>query len=214
MEKDLTDANLEKEILLKEIHHRVKNNMQVISSLLSMQSRSIQEPSIQTIFRETQTRVRSLSLVHELLYKSDSLKNIDYRKYLSELSKYIFNSHNPTNRDINCIISENDVQISIEKAIPCSLVITELLTNSLKYAFIDGQKGEIKIDFRYESQSDEFILLYQDNGVGFLPGTDPRTPAGFGSTLINGLTRQLSGTITIKDGNPGVRYTLKFPKDK
>lgn len=212
-EHALIEANKEKEILLREIHHRVKNNMQVISSLLSMQSRSIQDPTIQTLFKEAQTRVRSLSLVHELLYKSDSLKNINYRMYLQDLTRVIFDSHNATRRDIKCLISPYEVQISIEKAVPCSLVLTELLTNSLKYAFPDGISGEIHIDFQYDSETGWYQLRYRDTGVGFPEGMNLQGNTGFGSSLIKGLTRQLSGSLHIESGNPGVLYTLRFPSD-
>ena len=211
MERELIDAYKEKEILLREIHHRVKNNMQIISSLLSMQSRSIQDPIIKDIFKETQTRVRSLSLVHELLYLSDSLNHINYRKYLQRLVNYLLDSYNISRGEVTCTLPVHDVSLSIEKAVPCSLIVTELITNSCKYAFPDGKKGEIRIDFQYYPDSTEYVLRYSDNGLGV-----PREPGGdqgvgFGSTLIQGLTRQLSGTIILEKGDPGVRYTLSFP---
>lgn len=211
MEKDLIDANIEKEILLREIHHRVKNNMQVISSLLSLQSRTIQDQTVQHLFMETQNRVRSLSLVHEMLYKSESLNNINYRKYIQSLATYLLNSYHLTKGTVTFVIPEHEVQISIEKAVPCSLVITELITNSLKYAFPNGDRGEIRINFSYDEKSSEYVLEYQDTGRGFPPDLDPRKPSGFGSTLIQGLTRQLSGILTIERGDPGVHYRIVFP---
>ncbi len=213
MEHALIEANKEKEILLREIHHRVKNNMQVISSLLSMQSRSLQDPTVQMLFQESQNRVKSLSLVHELLYNSESLKNIEYQKYLQEITRYLFKSHNISPQNVTYTISGNNVLISIEKAVPCSLVITELLTNSLKYAFPAGRNGKITIDFSMHPDTDEYVLVYEDDGVGFAEGEDPLKSSGFGTTLIKGLSRQLSGTLSIGTQKSGVSYMLRFPAE-
>lgn len=212
MEEEIQEASLEKEILLREIHHRVKNNMQVISSLISMQSRSIQDPIIKTLFNETQSRVRSLSLVHELLYKSENLNSINYRRYLQILSNYLLDSYNISKSDIKCIIPENNVIISIDKAVPCSLIINELITNSLKYGFKGGKKGEIIIDFTFDPDTSEYILHYRDDGLGFSEKVNPVTNTGFGTTLIHGLTNQLSGSVTVENGRPGVHYTIIFPE--
>jgi len=211
MEKELLEAAHEKEILLREIHHRVKNNMQVISSLISMQSRSLPDSMAKDLFKETQTRVRTLSLVHEMLYKSDNLNNINYRKYIQSLSNYLMESYAVSRGKITCIIPNSDVQISIEKAVPCSLIITELVTNSLKYAFSEGMKGEISIDFQYNCDLAEYVLDYRDNGKGFSEDKNDVPSAGFGSTLIRGLTRQLSGTMEIDTPGCGVHYTITFP---
>lgn len=213
MEKELTEASKEKEMLLKEIHHRVKNNMQVISSLLSMQSRSIQDVTMKGLFKEAQTRVRSLSLVHELLYKSESLNSIDYRRYIQNLTNFLLNSYGDSRSLVTCLIPPFEIQMTIEKAVPCSLIITELVTNSLKYAFTGDQKGEISIDLQYDPDNNQYILHYHDNGRGFPAGMDPQMISGFGTKLIQGLTRQLTGTITIADRTPGVHYTITFPSD-
>jgi PAS domain S-box-containing protein len=214
MEEEIKEASLEKEILLREIHHRVKNNMQVISSLLSMQSRTIKEPTVQSLFKETQTRVRTLALVHELLYQSDKLNKINYSLYLQKISSYLYESYQFSKGGVSFTIHANNLELSIDKAVPCSLVITELLTNSLKYAFSDGRKGEILITLLIDEEKQEYILDYRDNGTGFPDEHDYQKSSGFGKTLINGLVRQLSGNIQIDSGECGVHYIISFPSDE
>ncbi|HWQ67220.1 MAG TPA: PAS domain S-box protein [Methanospirillum sp.] len=214
MEKEIQEASLEKEILLREIHHRVKNNMQVISSLLSMQSRTIKEPTVQSLFKETQTRVRSLALVHELLYQSDTLNKINYHDYLQRITNYLFNSYNISQGGVTCTIQARGIEFSIDIAVPCSLIITELLTNSLKYAFTDERKGEIIIILSYDPDTLNYSLDYRDNGQGFPPGYDPKKGTGFGSSLIVGLIRQLSGNVEIENVERGVHYSITFPGDE
>lgn len=211
MEEEIQEANLEKEILLKEIHHRVKNNMQIISSLLSMQSRNIKDPEIQMIFKETQARVRSLALVHEQLYQSTNLNKINYREYIQKIIKYLLQSHEITKGTVICSLVCPDIELTIEKAVPCSLILSELLTNSFKHAFSEGQKGEIKIWFSYSSLSNLYTLDYKDNGKGF--SENPPNKEGIGFTLINGLVRQLSGQISFENANPGVYYSITFPEN-
>ncbi|MFH0968795.1 MAG: histidine kinase dimerization/phosphoacceptor domain -containing protein, partial [Methanobacteriota archaeon] len=211
MEEEIQEASLEKETLLREIHHRVKNNMQIISSLLSMQSRTIKDPVIQSLFKETQTRVRSLALVHEHLYQSKNLNKINYQAYLQKITTYLFHSYEISTEAVICTIEVQNIEFSIEKAVPCSLIITELLTNSFKYAFIDGRKGEIHIGISLNPDTKEYVLDYRDNGQGFPIGFDPMRNPGFGSTLITGLTGQLSGTVRVEPVDCGVHYRITFP---
>ena len=211
MEEEIKETYLEKETLLREIHHRVKNNMQIISSLLSLQSRAIIDPNVKSLFIETQNRVRSLAFVHEFLYQSDSLNKINYKAYLHKITTYLLQSYNLTRGAVICNIDIEDLELTIEQAVPCSLIITELLTNSFKYAFNQDQKGEIRIKFTYDLEKKYYHLDYRDNGPGFPAGYDPKKNAGFGSTLINGLIQQLSGKLWVKNGNPGVHYTFYFP---
>jgi PAS domain S-box-containing protein len=211
MEKEIREAYIEKETLLREIHHRVKNNMQIISSLLSLQSKNITEPSIQALFRETQNRVQSLSLVHELLYQSDNLNKINYRVYLQKISSYLLSSERNLRSRVTCTVDSEDIDVSIEKAIPCSLVVTELITNSIKYAFPEEKKGEIFIIFRYTADTDEYLLDYRDTGKGLPEGFDITRSPGFGSSLVTGLTRQLSGNLVIHNDGPGIHVIITFP---
>ena len=211
MEEKIHEAYLEKEILLREIHHRVKNNMQIISSLLSMQSRTIDDSTIRNLFKETQARVRSLALVHEQLYQSGNLNKINYQTYLEKIINYFLQSYEVSHGVITCNIIAHDIELTIEKAVPCSLIISELLTNSFKHAFEIGQKGTIIIRFSHNLEKNQYILDYRDNGKGIQPGFNPETNSGIGTTLINGLTQQLSGIVQVEESNPGVHYIISFP---
>ena len=211
MEEEIKETYLEKETLLREIHHRVKNNMQIISSLLSLQSRTINDPYVKSLFVETQNRVRSLAFVHEFLYQSDNLNKINYKAYLQKITTYLLQSYNLTRGAVICNIDIEDLELTIEQAVPCSLIITELLTNSFKYAFNKDYKGEIRIKFSYDPEKKQYLLDYRDNGPGFPAGYDPKNNSGFGSTLINGLIQQLSGKLWIKTEDSGVHYTFDFP---
>ncbi|HWQ66323.1 MAG TPA: PAS domain S-box protein [Methanospirillum sp.] len=211
LEEDLKNLIQEKETLLKEIHHRVKNNMQVISSLISIQCRQVSDPSIQNVLKDIQNRVRSFGLVHELLYKSPNLNEIHYREYLSELTRFLFESYSFAAESVTCITQADQIRLDIEKAVPCSLILNELITNSLKYAFPDGMKGEIRISITLDPESSRYCIDYQDNGIGFASDEELKKEAGLGTTLIQGLTRQLSGTITREDRNRGAHYRISFP---
>jgi len=211
---EIQEAYQEKVVLLREMHHRVKNNMQLISSLLSMQSRAIKDPTIQAIFTETQGRVRSLSLVHEQLYQSKNISKIDYYGYLRKITDYYLQSYAIPGRVVRCTINVINVEISIEKAVPLSLIISELLTNSLKYAFIDREKGGIIIDLSFDLKENTYFLDYQDDGKGIDPESKSDEDKGIGSTLIVGLVKQLSGTIKRDNSIPGVHYRIIFPGDR
>ncbi len=216
MEEHIRQSLMEKEVLLKEIHHRVKNNMQVISSLLSMQARTIQDESIRALLKESQNRIQSIALVHEQLYRSDSLYQIEYGGYIRKMFNPLFESYNADQQRISMHIDAQNVMITIEKAVPCSLIINELISNSLKHAFPQGRKGEIHIGFSLDEASGTYILDYRDNGVGIPPGKDLTKTGSLGMQLIYGLTRQLSGTITLEPAE-GVHFIIRFPskeKDK
>ena len=216
MQEHIQQSLMEKEVLLKEIHHRVKNNMQVISSLLSMQSRAIQDESIRALLKESQNRIQSIALVHEQLYRSDSLYQIEYGGYIRKMFNPLFESYNADQQRISMHIDAQNVMITIEKAVPCSLIINELISNSLKHAFPQGRKGEIHIGFSLDAASGTYILDYHDNGVGIPTGKDPKKTGSLGMQLIYGLTQQLDGTITLESAE-GVHFIIRFPskeKDK
>lgn len=214
MEEKIHEAYLEKETLLREIHHRVKNNMQVISSLLSIQSRAIDEPSIQDMFKQTQGKIRSLSLVHELLYQSDNLNKIDYYTYIQKITRYFLQSYETLQGMVTYTIDMEKIDLSIEKAVPCSLILSELLTNSFKYAFPEGIKGEISIRFFFNDKENEYTLEYRDNGRGFTASKVKHEDPGIGFSLIEGLTRQLSGRVWVDTSESGVHYVITFPGDR
>ena len=211
MEEEICEAYHEKQILLSEIHHRVKNNLQVISSLLSMQSRTIKDPEILSLFKETQIRIKSIALVHEHIYQSTNLNKIKYRDYVQNITSYIFTLYEVLRERVKCRIEVENIEISVEKAVPLSLIITELVTNSLKYAFNENNFGEIIVSLTMDFDKRAYILDYRDNGSGFPAGFDPKMSKGFGSTLIMGLTRQLSGNISVESSESGIHYVIYFP---
>ncbi len=209
METQIESSLQEKEYLLKEIHHRVKNNLQVISSLLSMQARKTTDPRVKETLTESQNRVKSIALVHEKLYQSRSFDRIEYGDYLSKVITHLFESFNVNPAQISWNVSAKDVDLNIEQAVPCSLILNEMITNSIKYAFPGGRKGEIAISFVLDDN--RYILDYRDNGIGVSAGAGLERSGSLGMQLIHGLTHQLDGTVTI-DTERGVHYTIIFPQ--
>jgi PAS domain S-box-containing protein len=204
----------EKEMLLKEIHHRVKNNMQVISSLLQLQSQSLKDEGTKNLFRESMGRIKSIALVHEQLYRSDNLSQIEYGGYLRKMFGPLFESYKADARRIAMVIEADNVMVTIEKAVPCSLIVNEMMSNSLKYAFPGDKKGEIRINFALDESKENYVLDYSDNGIGLPEGFVPGKTGSLGTTLINGLTKQLKGTLTLVPGGQGVHYVIKFPSQE
>jgi two-component sensor histidine kinase len=199
----------EKEILLMEIHHRVKNNMQVVSSLLNLQSKYIKAEGDRHLFRDSQERVRSMALVHEKLYQSEDLTRIDFADYIKKLTQHLFHSYNRPGRVIDIGINASDIYLTIEKAIPCALIINELVSNSLKYAFADDAgEGKIQIVFNRDDKNN-YTLAVSDNGVGIPKDVNLHQPESLGLELVNILTKQLDGNIEL-DGSSGTRYTITF----
>jgi len=208
MEHQIEKSLAEKEILLKEIHHRVKNNMQVISSLLFMQARKTKDTQVQDILRDSQNRIKSIALVHEKIYLSPDLNRIDYNDYIQKITRHLFETYLVDPTHISLSISSETVYLPIDKAVPCSLIINELISNAVKYAFPEGRKGNIFIDF--QRQGDTYVLVFRDDGVGIPEGTDFLHHETLGFELIRGLVRQLNGTIDL-DKTKGTAYTITFP---
>jgi PAS domain S-box-containing protein len=207
-EEKIKSSLKEKEMLLQEIHHRVKNNLQVISSLLRLQSRFIKDQNSIDIFKETQNRVRSIAILHEKLYQSDNLAKIKIDEYVQILAEDLMYFYELEESNINMILDIDDVSLNIETAIPCGLLINEMVANSLKYAFPNQKNGEIKIEL-HSNNEDQFNLTVGDNGVGIPEEIDPEKAETFGMQLIKYLTKQLKGTIEL-DNNNGTKYQLKF----
>ncbi|MDZ8241369.1 MAG: PAS domain S-box protein [Nostoc sp. ChiQUE01a] len=201
---------LEKEVLLKEIYHRVKNNLQVISSLLNLQSAYIQDKHDLAIFQQSQQRIASIALIHEKLYQSQDLARINFREYTLDLVASLFTAYE-VNEDaiaVNIDIDE-DVLLGLDTAIPCSLIIHELISNSLKYAFPAGINGSICIELN-RSHDNNFILIVSDDGIGLPSDFDFKNIASLGLQLVDALTYQLAGAIKIT-GENGVECQLTFP---
>jgi two-component sensor histidine kinase len=203
----------EKEVLLKEIHHRVKNNMQVISSLLNLQSEQIKDKYYIDMFKESRNRIRSMALVHEKLYQSKNLANIDSSDYIKSLISDLFTFYNISRGHISAKIDVQNVNLSIDTAIPCGLIINELVSNSLKYAFPEGRDGEIKITFNEildEEGNSEYELVVSDNGAGIPESIDIRKTSSLGLKLVvNLVEHQLQGKLRL-DRTNGTKFHIRF----
>ena len=209
---DQLNASLEeKEILLREIHHRVKNNLQIIISILRLQNRHITDPGTQAILLDSESRVRSMALVHEKLYRSIDLAHIDIGDYLRDLSRYLFNTYSVSQGHVTFSVKISDISLDINRAIPLGLILNELLSNALKHAFPPQSGGEIAIT---GSQTEDTITLsVQDNGAGMPDGFDWRHSASLGMHLVVTLIEQVHGTIEKEEHGRGTCFVLKIPRN-
>jgi two-component sensor histidine kinase len=199
----------EKEVLLKEIHHRVKNNLQTISSLLSLQTRLIEDPAARSAFQDSQMRIRSMALIHEKLYQSNSLAEIPLRPYIESLVTILFHSYQTEPGRIELATQVADVSVGIDDAVPIGLILNELISNSLKHAFPDGRTGKIQIELFRES-AERIILRCQDNGRGLPGGLDIAKSKSLGLQLVKSLTRQLEGEVEFENLS-GLMVWIKIP---
>lgn len=203
----------EKEVLLQEIHHRVKNNLQVISSLLKLQSEYIKDKQAFQMFKESQDRVKSMALVHEKLYLSKDLMNIDFKDYIQDLTYKLFRSYGVDPSKIALRMDVKDISLRIDTAIPCGLIINELIPNSLKYAFPPGRDGEIKVALRYIDKN-EIELKVKDNGVGLPEDFDFRKTKSLGLHLVTIVAEdQLDGRIKLNRVK-GTEFKITFKRGK
>jgi two-component sensor histidine kinase len=217
-EEQIKASLKEKELLLKEIHHRVKNNLQVISSLLNLQSKGIQDASTMEMFRESQNRVRSMALIHEKLYRSDDLSRIDFGEYVRNLAAFLVRSYRANTGPIALTVNAHDTYLGIDNAVPCGLIINELVSNALKHAFSPGgdrpssedKENEIHIELRCD-QDDCLTLVVADNGVGFPTDLDFRNTQSLGMQLVNTLVNQLRGTVELVS-HGGAQFKITFPR--
>jgi PAS domain S-box-containing protein len=207
IEMQLKDSLFEKEMLLKEIHHRVKNNLMIISSLLNLQSSYIKDKESQEIFKESQNRAKSMALIHERLYQSTDLKRIDFGDYIESLSSELFRTYTTQNSIIELKINVEDIFLDINTAIPLGLIVNELITNSLKHAFPNGRNGEINVNFHKKDDNYEFILM--DNGIGFPETIDYKNTESLGMQIIINLTEQIDGQIELNNEN-GTTFKISF----
>jgi len=201
----LERALAEKEILLKEIHHRVKNNMAVISSLLSLHERDIEDPTAREVFQAMRGRIKTMSLVHEQLYRSGDFEHIDLGSYIDQVTRTLVQAQGDASGRITVHREISNVTLDLERAIPCGLIVTELVSNALKHAFPMGQSGAVRVSLR-EGASGEVELAVEDNGVG----QDTAEGSGFGLHMVGLLVQQLGGTIEHGVG-AGRRVLVRFP---
>lgn len=204
-EKMLTKSVGEKEVLLREVHHRVKNNLQIIISLLNLQSRYITDETMLSAFKESQNRVRAMALVHEKLYRSTDLATIDLDNYIRFLANSLLQFFGMKGKGITLTIDIHDIFLAIDTAIPFGLIINELISNSLKYAFPGGRQGDISLTIH--RQDHLFTLHYKDNGVGIPADFDWRNAKSMGLRLVITLVDQLDGTIEL-DRSSGTEFTI------
>ncbi|WP_190809317.1 sensor histidine kinase [Flagellimonas sp. S3867] len=200
----------EKETLLKEVHHRVKNNLQTVSSLLSLQSRTVADEKISSIIKSSQNRVVSMAMVHEMLYKRDDyLSKIEVRTYVKELTEYLVRSVKGNTNKIKVDLHIEESKLSIDTVIPLGLIINETITNALKYGISEDQGGEITISLKSLAEN-RYELYLGDNGIGYSENFDPKNAKSLGLKLIYNLTRQLRGTIARDLSKKGTYYRIEF----
>ncbi len=210
MEARLKASLKEKEILLQEVHHRVKNNLQVISSLLGMQAKNISDPKLYSIFEESQNRVKSMAFIHERLYQSEGLDKVDFFSYAQQLANHLFHTYGANKEQIKLSIDIQNIHLDVDTAIPCGMIINEALSNSLKYAFPDQKSGEILVTL--QSTDTDFFLKIRDDGTGFSLPKDCEFKNSLGLKLIHLFTKQLSGKIEF-DQKKGTTLLIQFPRE-
>jgi PAS domain S-box-containing protein len=218
--QDITDAKEaedqiirslhEKEVLLKEVHHRVKNNMAIVSSLLSLQSGYVDDPRYLEMFRESQGRIRSMALVHEKLYASGDLSSIDAGEYVTTLAESVARTC-ATDTYVSVRPDVERIRLEIDTLIPCGLIINELLTNAIKHAFRGATAGVVMVTLKRAGEG-SISLTVADSGTGLPAGFAPAQSPGLGLKLVQTLARQLGSTFAIKDNAPGTRFEFTFPE--
>lgn len=216
--KELQEALKEKEMLIKEIHHRVKNNLMIISGLLELQSNYINDKKDFDFFIESKKRADSMALIHERLYQSTELKKIDFKDYIDSLATDLFNTYAINPDKIELIVNAENILLDINMAIPLGLIINELLTNSLKYAFPVGYGSRLAneainngnfISVDFSKNDGELTLVVKDNGIGFPQDLDYKNTDSMGLELVNNLTKQIDGVIEFNNSN-GTEFKILF----
>jgi PAS domain S-box-containing protein len=207
LEEQVKKSLQEKNMLLKEIHHRVKNNLMIISSLLNLQSSYIKDKQALDVFTESQNRARSMALIHEKLYKSTDLKRIDFGEYINSLSRELVHTYSSNSCIIKLKTNVEPISLDINTAVPLGLIINELVTNSLTHAFPESKLGEINVDFHSKDNHYEFII--KDNGIGFPEDLDFRNTDSLGLQMVTNLTNQIDGEIELNNSK-GTEFKIKF----
>ncbi len=209
VEDKLRTSLQEKEVLLKEIHHRVKNNLQIVSSMLNLQMDQLEDERARSLFQESQSRVRSIAMFHETLYQSKDLAHVDMGEYVTNLGKGLFATWGVRPGTVGLEVDAEDVPLGVDAALACGLIVNELVTNSLKHAFPDGRRGTIAISLHANESG--ITLEVRDDGAGFPAHLDLQRPSSLGLRLVDILTRQVRGTLHL-DRSHGTRFVICFPR--
>ncbi len=209
IEDELTVSLREQETLLREIHHRVKNNLQVISGLLDFQSRRLKDPGDQSVFRESQARIRTMALVHQRLHRSDHLDGLKVAPYLADLIKDLAQCYGGHRRDLAMEVSSDEAELPADTVIPLGLIVNELISNACKHAFPDGRAGRVEVSFRV-LPGHRHRLTVRDDGVGLPAGLDPGKVESLGVKLVSGLAQQMGGEARFERPSRGTLVIVEF----
>ncbi|WP_427156917.1 GAF domain-containing protein [Aliinostoc sp. HNIBRCY26] len=210
IEEKIRTSLKEKEVLLREVYHRVKNNMQMVSSLLSLQTNSIKDPAVLKLLTESQRRVKTMALIHERLYRSKNLSRINFAFYVPELVGNLVQSYTTVDSEIQVTLEVANLELDLDTAVPCGLIINELVSNALKYAF-PQQKGEITLQFWLEDETDYYCLVVKDDGIGIPADFDFQCTTSLGMQLVYGLTEQIGGEIQL-NRQRGSEFKIRFQR--
>ena len=201
-----------KEVLLKEIHHRVRNNLQIISSLLRLEARSVHEEPVRRILNETQSRIYALAIIHELLYESKDMENVNRREYITRIARHLYQSFGVGPERIRLTISAEDVECPIKIAVPLGLIVNELVSNCLEHAFPENRSGEIRVSIKHVSEN-QSELIVADNGIGISDDLEVSGTNTFGLYLVNTLTEQLQGAMEL-NRRDGIEARIRFKESE
>lgn len=207
-EQHIQAALLQKDILLREVHHRVKNNLQVVHSLLDLQALKIQDPELVAMLRDSQNRIRSMSLIHQTLYQSKDVAQVDFERFLSGLLPRLMESHVLPVGGVQVEVQANDVKLPINEAIPCGLIVNELVSNALKHGFDSNRQGTIQV-LMEQGPDREIHLSISNDGYPMPEELDLQRTSSLGLQLVSLLTQQLNGQFTVQRANP-TRFTVRF----
>ena len=206
-EKEIKSSLNEKEYLLREIHHRVKNNMQIISSLLNLQTKYVNDEEAIDVLQESQNRVKSMAMIHEKIYQSNDLEEINFADYIQSLISNLFHTYNVDKKLVKSTFKIENITLNMETAVPCGLIISEIISNSLKYAFPNKMRGEIIVSLK--SVEETYELMIKDNGIGLPKGLDLNNLESLGLLLVKILTEQIEGELIINSIN-GTEFKIIF----
>lgn len=209
-EERIKQSLKEKEVLLKEVHHRVKNNLQVISSILNLQSSYITDVKVIDLLKESQNRIKSMSFIHESLYQTEDFSSVKFSSYIEHLANNLLLSYKPKEKNISLVQKIDNVFLNLDQAIPCGLIINELVSNALKYAFEKKQNGKLNISIDIDKKENVTVVI-GDNGPGLPKDINYRNTQSLGLQLVMVLVSQLRGTIKL-DNTKGAKYTIIFNK--